>query len=217
MPLQLAVVGGGSNAQSLVLGMSGMSGVSGVGHQRKEKSIADDNLPVVQAPGRPRSAKEREDITKELVRIEKRHWDKGSSWGDQLPTLVAKRDAYVFVLLDDATRQGDAGEYGAHPIAYAVVYINALHAQLSKVFTMPALRGQGLATRLVGIVLEAVWQLKKGPGYEVTLMVEVGNLAAQAVYERCGFRRDGNEVLDYYAVGRHAFRMKILRTSSSVR
>jgi RimJ/RimL family protein N-acetyltransferase len=39
-------------------------------------------------------------------------------------------------------------------------------------------------------------------------MVEVGNLAAQAVYERCGFRREADEVLDYYAVGRHALRMK---------
>ena len=189
-PLHLAVVGGGSNAQSMVLGDGG---------QREQKHVVVDEDDDHTIQCRPRTPREREDIMRELVRIEKRHWDKGSSWGDQLPTLVAKRNAYVFVVLDDAA--------GVQPVAYAVLYVNALHAQMSKLFTMPAWRGQGVATRLVRVVLGAVRRLK-GPGYEVTLMVEVGNLAAQAVYERCGFRREADEVLDYYAVGRHAWRMK---------
>lgn len=212
MPLQLVVLGGGSHAQSLVLERGGQT-ERDVDDERAT-ATDDDAPPVLLVPHRPRSAKERDDILRELVRLEKRHWDKGSSWGDQLPTLVAKRNAYVFVLLDQAAgcergEAGQAGQDGVHQVAYAIVYINALHAQLSKLFTTPARRGRGLATRLVRTVLEAVRRSNKGEGYEVTLMVEVDNLAAQAVYDRCGFRRDGGGVLrDYYAVGRHAWRMK---------
>jgi len=136
----------------------------------------------------------RELLMAELVRIEKKYWSKGQSWGDQLPVLVSKPNALVCVLTADET-----------VVAYAIVYVNALHAQLSKVFTVPEYRGRGIATTLVGIVLGIVWQRKRGA--DVTLFVEAQNRAAQRVYEKLGFEREREVVKSYYKVGSDAYRM----------
>ena len=234
MPLHLTIVGGGSNIQTLLERVRGgekktqtetdKTGETG------EPNEPNDTDPV-SVPLYLREPRRRQDIMNDLVRIEKRHWDKGSSWGEQLPTLVSKKNAYVFVLLGPEGPEADgevamtrprvhpsvpASLHSPHnpppdqlqrPIAYAIVYVNTLHAQLSKLFTMPAWRGRGVATHLVEMVLGAVGKLKKRAGYEVTLMVDTENRNAQAVYQRCGFQRDPTVVKDYYCLGRDAFRM----------
>lgn len=201
MRLQLAVLGGGPKPQGLCEGALGRGDAGEV-----EPFDGDDKVGS---------------IMKQLVRIEKKEWDKSSSWGDQLPILVSKRSAYVFVLLgmevdldttaDSCTATGTGARQRLQPVAYAVVQVNALHAQLQKLFTMPAWRGRGLATRLLGIVLRGVGTLKKGRGYEVRLFVETENVAAIKVYTRCGFREE-SVVRDYYKVGSDAFRMVLLNT-----
>jgi ribosomal protein S18 acetylase RimI-like enzyme len=152
---------------------------------------------------------DRDVLLSQLVSIEKKHWSKSQSWGDQLPTLVSKPNAYVFLVTTEAG--------GNIPVivSYAIVYLNSLHAQLSKVFTLPGWRGLGVATGLVECVVSHVRRARAGKGqYSVTLFVERDNEAAQRVYGRVGFEREGL-IRDYYGCGSDAYRMQLRLIDSS--
>lgn len=162
-------------------------------------------------------------ILDELVYIEKKYWTKSQSWGDQFQRLtVQKQNAYTFVLLslpegtaDESSSRSPVVHQGQERsctvVAYCVMYANALHGQLSKVWVRPEERNKGCATFLLSYAFEyfRAVVIKKGE-YSVVLFVETGNCAAINVYgDKLGFSVEEPMLLDYYYPGSHAFRMRL--------
>lgn len=164
-------------------------------------------------------------ILDELVYIEKKHWIKSQSWGDQFPRLtVQKQNAYIFVLL--SCRDGPSPQSSEikkehvgtmSVVAYCVVYAHALHGQLSKLWVREADRNKGCATFLVSYAIECirVAVMKENREYSILLFVETENSAAKALYTtKLGFCIEEPILLDYYHMGSHAHRMRRELSSS---
>lgn len=152
-----------------------------------------------------------------LVSIEKKHWAKSQSWGDQFRRLtVHKQNAYVFILLAGDFDDGNILERGMNDgkgniVGYCVMYLNTLHGQLSKLWVTQEERNKGCATFLVRYAIEYVKALVTNKvGYSILLFVETGNTPAIKVYsEKLGFSIEEPVLLDYYHNGSHAYRMRL--------
>jgi ribosomal protein S18 acetylase RimI-like enzyme len=144
-------------------------------------------------------------ILDQLVSIEKKHWTKSQSWGDQFRRLtVQKQNAYVFVLLSSSPTEHDV-------VAYCVMYAHALHGQLSKLWVREEERNKGCAMFLVSYAIEyiRVAVVKKNREYSIVLFVESENSAAKALYTRkVGFTIE-DELLGYYHATSNAYRMRL--------
>ena len=155
-------------------------------------------------------------ILDELVYIEKKHWTKSQSWGDQFRRLtVQKQNAYIFVLLstDVQVESAEPTENGTKEVvAYCVMYVHSLHGQLSKLWVREKERNKGCATFLVSYAIEYIREVvkKRKGGYSILLFVETENSPAIKVYaEKLGFSIEEPMLLDYYHRGSHAFRMRL--------
>jgi ribosomal-protein-alanine N-acetyltransferase len=69
--------------------------------------------------------------------------------------------------------------------AYAVLWIVHGEAHILNIAVNPKYRGKGIASRLLGLMLEL---MKRNLVYEVFLEVRVSNEAARNLYQRFGFR-----------------------------
>lgn len=77
---------------------------------------------------------------------------------------------------------------GTRVIGYAGCWISFEEAQITNVAILPAYRGQGVGTRLMAAVIEAV----KARGVTaMTLEVRPSNAPARALYARYGFEEAG--------------------------
>lgn len=93
-------------------------------------------------------------------------------------SLLAQHDAWLMY------RTEAAEPSGAEPLGYAVMSRLLDEAELLTIGIQPALQGRGWGQRL----LEFVCQQARIRGMaRLLLEVRVSNLAAQALYQRCGF------------------------------
>ena len=73
-------------------------------------------------------------------------------------------------------------------VGYAGIWVVAVEAQVMRVAVKEELRNQGLGLVLTRALIQKAWDA----GAEaVTLEVRESNVAAQKVYERCGFVSEG--------------------------
>lgn len=170
-------------------------------------------------------------LVDELVSIEKKEWPTSQSWGDQFPRLtVQKRNAYTFVVLStnddddddnarDRQQQNISHEISQDPlqikhvVGYCVMYIHALHGQLSKLWIRREERNKGCATFLISYALDyikTIVMMRSPRDFSIVLFVETENRAAINVYsKRIGFSIEPPTLVDYYHHGSHAYRMRL--------
>jgi GNAT superfamily N-acetyltransferase len=91
-------------------------------------------------------------------------------------TFIAERDGQWIGLASDLAADPDEPDK-AEPV-------------LVGMFVAPAERGRGVGGALVGAVV--AWARARGSA-RLSLWVTVGNEAAIALYEKCGFRRTGEQ------------------------
>ena len=93
-------------------------------------------------------------------------------------------------------------------VGYAGIWNVAGEAQIMRVAVRKALRNQGLGLMLTQELLQKAWEA----GAEaVTLEVRESNIAAQKVYERCGFASQGIRPGYYSDTGEGAVIMWLYR------
>jgi ribosomal protein S18 acetylase RimI-like enzyme len=98
----------------------------------------------------------------------------------------AGRDAGAVVALDEADRVIGFAGFGPDPDDRTVGHLASLYVD-------PAAAGAGVGRRLVQRTLA---ELASAGRRTVTLWVFRDNTRARALYERCGFRADGAELVD---------------------
>lgn len=79
-------------------------------------------------------------------------------------------------------------ELGQRVIGYAGIWNVAGEAQVMRVAVKKSLRNRGLGLALTKALIQKAWEAK---AEAVTLEVRESNLAAQTVYQRCGFKSCG--------------------------
>ena len=130
----------------------------------------------------------------QICMLEKKHWAKSQSWGDQCMRMMSKPNMHVIALYtDDET-----------VIGYCLVSCQSLCGTVSKMFVKKEYRRLRLGTFMLSKTLEYIARLKKNA--TVLLYVEHENKAAQGLYQKLGFEKE-NLLMDYYTVGSHAYRM----------
>ena len=86
-------------------------------------------------------------------------------------------------------------EYEGLPAAKANTNARSFtYCQIGGVYVRPELRGRGIASYVVGTLVERIQQ----KGLKVSLFVKKRNLAAQRVYEKLGFETIGEYRINYY-------------------
>ncbi len=134
-------------------------------------------------------------MMEQICMLEKKHWVKSQSWGDQCMRMMSKPNMHVI-----AVHLGDGTVVG-----YCIVSCQSLCGTISKVFVKKEYRRLRLGTFMLSITVEYIARLK-GVGYRVMLYVEHQNSHAQGLYAKLGFEKE-NLLKDYYNVGSHAYRM----------
>lgn len=130
--------------------------------------------------------------------LEKKHWAKSQSWGDQCMRMMSKPNMHVIALYtDDET-----------VIGYCLVSCQSLCGTVSKMFVKKEYRKLRLGTFMLSKTLEYIARLKNAANrpYRIMLYVEYENISAQGLYQKLGFEKE-NLLMDYYNVGSHAYRM----------
>jgi ribosomal-protein-alanine N-acetyltransferase len=101
-----------------------------------------------------------------------------SAWSrESYAREIRNRNSYYFV-----------ARYREELVGYAGMWVIADEAHITTLAVHPSRRRRGLGTRLLLHLLEAA---KRRGANRVTLEVRESNLAAQALYEKSGFRRRG--------------------------
>ena len=73
-------------------------------------------------------------------------------------------------------------------VGYAGIWVVAGEAQVMRVAVRKELRNRGLGLALTQALIQKAWE---GGAEAITLEVRENNIAAQKVYERCGFVSEG--------------------------
>jgi len=134
----------------------------------------------------------------QICMLEKKHWAKSQSWGDQCMRMISKPNTHVIAIyVDDET-----------VIGYCIVSCQSLCGTVSKMFVRKEYRKLRLGTFMLSKTLEYISRLKDAANrpYSIMLFVEFENRAAQGLYQKLGFEKE-NLLKDYYNVGSHAYRM----------
>lgn len=134
----------------------------------------------------------------QICMLEKKHWAKSQSWGDQSMRMISKPNTHVIAIyVDDET-----------VIGYCIVSCQSLCGTVSKMFVRKEYRKLRLGTFMLSKTLEYISRLKDAANrsYRMMLYVECENTAAKGLYQKLGFEKE-NLLKDYYNVGSHAYRM----------
>lgn len=105
------------------------------------------------------------------------------------------------------------GESAGKIVAYSLFRRAGVEAELARIAVAPALRGRGLARRLLATSLE---ELERGGILETFLEVRTSNRAALALYENLDFRPVGRRA-SYYPDGTDALVLRRDRSSAPIR
>ena len=140
--------------------------------------------------------KAHDNILREACCIEKKSFPKHMAMTGLLDREVSKPRTTLLFCRDAGTLVG---------FALLAVGGGGAGASITKLVVREERRRQGHGERLLRAALSILRQLKAP---SVQLHVDVERLAALALYEKLGFRREGL-ARDYYAVGRHALLMAL--------
>lgn len=106
-------------------------------------------------------------------------------------------------ILRVAVQKSDGGPTA---VGFLLVARNACNAHIAKLVVAEHARGVGVGKSLLDSLLAS---LKESRCLSCTLHVEEARLVAQKLYASRGFKVAGKRLDDYYAKGRHAWKMEL--------
>eukprot|EP01025_Chloroclados_australasicus_P024033 TRINITY_DN24195_c0_g2_i1.p2 TRINITY_DN24195_c0_g2~~TRINITY_DN24195_c0_g2_i1.p2 ORF type:complete len:164 (-),score=2.57 TRINITY_DN24195_c0_g2_i1:521-1012(-) len=133
------------------------------------------------------------EILLEILQLEKRIFSKADSWVGLFPRELRRQNTYLFYCVLKGLVVG-----------YIVCTINCTQVQISKLAIRVNFRRQGIGRKLLIFAVRYAIETRKV--LSAGLHVDTTNTAAIELYRQQGFQVD-TEILDYYTMGRHAYRM----------